>query len=67
MSRSRRKNPYQTDGQDQPGTRKKIRRKANKRIRASEDVSDFGAFKKFFNSWDISDWSFYDPKKGYRK
>lgn len=70
MSRSYRKNLYYVDGQNKRAgcmnRRKFMRRKANKRVRKSEDISNGSAYKKEFNSWNISDWRFkYNPKNPY--
>ena len=67
MSRSFRKSLYYRDGQTKRAgrmnRRKFMRRKANKRVRKSEDVSDGSSYKKVFDSWNISDWKFkYNPK-----
>lgn len=77
MSRSRRK-PYITDqnrGKPKHGREKQLAnqavRRANKRgITSPEDAPVSGkSYRKEYNSWDIRDWSFHDPKnpKAYRK
>lgn len=62
MSRSRRKNEYVTEGQDSPGERKWRRRRANKSVRKADELSDGANYKRVFNSWDIIDFKFKDPR-----
>ena len=55
MSRSYKKNVWYTDS----GAYKRFQKKrANKRVRKSEEISNGNAYKKYFNSWDICDWKF---------
>jgi hypothetical protein len=55
MSRSYKKNVWFTDN----GPHRKFQKKrANKRVRKSEEIPSGNAFKKYFNSWDICDWKF---------
>ena len=62
MARSYRK-PYYTDQQNsRDGRVKQAKRAAARRVRASEDLPDGGAYKKAFNPWDIRDWSFHAPQ-----
>ncbi len=60
MSRSKRK-PMLTDGY---GTKHKhvTKRRANRAVRKAKEVSDGKAYRKEYNSWDIVDWKFWDPK-----
>jgi len=69
MSRSRRK-PYYTDQQNT--STKDVKRSANKAIRhLKPDAAPANgkSYRKYFNSWDIRDWAFHEPKdkKAYRK
>lgn len=59
MSRSRKK-PFWTQGY-KGRWRKTAKRLANKRVKASDHVSDGNAYKKHYESWTICDWSFYTP------
>lgn len=67
MSRSRRKNPYLTEGQDSSGLRKERKRLANKRVRNNKNVTSGNNYKKISESWDICDFKFLDKDKGRRK
>lgn len=67
MSRSRRKTPYLTDGQDSAGVRKLARRLANRKVRRQKDLASGGAYKRVYESWNICDYKFLDKVKGYRK
>lgn len=61
MSRSKRK-PFYTDqnrGKPKYGEDKRI---ANKAVRNEDEVVNGKAYRKVSNSWDIRDWSFYEPK-----
>lgn len=69
MSRSTKK-PYYTEQQkDKTGVVKQTKRSANRAIRDSETPQNGKSYRKYFNSWNISDWSFYCPedKKVRRK
>jgi len=66
MSRSYRKNPYVTDQQGNRRT-KSVKRAAARAVRAAKEVPSGKAYRRFFNPWDIRDWSFYDPKRAKRK
>lgn len=84
MSRSTKK-PIYTDQQQgrksasAPSSSTFQKRKANRKIRAAnkkviegvetEEVSAGSAFRKFYESWNIRDWTFWSPKdkKAYRK
>lgn len=65
MSRSYRKTPVvtlqQKRGQNARKTVSKSKRKANRRVRISEDVPDGKAYRKYSNSWDICDYKSYWP------
>lgn len=65
MSRSYRKNPYTTD--QQGGNVRWRKRKAARKVRKAKEVGDGKEYRKHSNSWDIRDWSFYDPKRAKRK
>lgn len=59
MSRSKRK-PWVTDNK---GSYRKIAKKlANKRVRAIKNIASGNAYKKEFQSWDICDYKWYEPK-----
>lgn len=65
MSRSRRKSPVVTLQQhDTPGIAKKAKRLANRAVRASNDVPDGSAYRKYSDSWDICDYKCYCPEGG---
>lgn len=57
MSRSFKKNPFEKEYRRNGGTRK-IKRLASKRVRREEKVSDYGSYKKVFDSWNISDYTY---------
>lgn len=59
MSRSYKKNPYCTDGY--PKTTKEKKRCANKKVRNTSDLPQYGGYKKVFDSYDIHDWINYWP------
>ena len=62
MSRSYKKPYIKQDGT------KWAKRLANKRVRHTEDVGNYGSYKKVFCSYDISDYRFYwDDPRGRRK
>ena len=67
MSRSYKK-PYITEqnkGHPKRGTDKRIAARA---VRSSDEVPNGKAYRKFSNSWDIRDWSFYsEDHKARRK
>ena len=52
MSRSFRKNPRATD------YNKGMKNKANRKVRHIDDIPNGSAYKKLFESWNISDFSF---------
>ena len=60
MSRSKRA-PYWVDGYGSPD-KKRRKRVASRRVRDSDEVPSGGAYKKFYETWNISDYTFYDPK-----
>ena len=61
MSRSYRKNLIITDGQDGGKARKMAKRRANKSVKHTKEISNGGSYKKEFESWNICDWKFiYD-------
>jgi len=61
MSRSYKKHPWHKD----IGCKKIDKRNANKTVRNKKDVPKGGAFKKCFESWNISDYCYYDSGKPY--
>lgn len=67
MSRSRKK-PFWTQGY-KGVWRKSAKKRANNKTKQVENIKNGNSYKKEFNSWDICDWSFHDPKnpKAYRK
>jgi hypothetical protein len=66
MSRSFRK-PYCVDGY-KGSTRKQFeKRLANRTIRNSEDVPNGKAYKKFFDSWNITDYRWYQTPSQIEK
>lgn len=67
MSRSYRK-PYEKEGYGSPDKAKRKRRAA-RAVRNADGVADGGAYKKLYNSWNISDFRFFCPndKKSHRK
>jgi len=66
MGKSYRK-PYCTDGFKGSKKRQFFKRYANKTIRHAEGVPDGKAFKKFYCSYDICDFNFYDDEAAQRK
>lgn len=68
MSRSRKKNPYYTDQQRNydPVSDK---RRANKAVRRYTHIISGSMYRKVHNSWNISDFAFYQPDdpKAWRK
>lgn len=69
MSRSRRK-PYITDQQHSSDSKWR-KRQANRAVRSAplEEAPNGKQYRKYYNSWDIRDWSIHDPKnpKAYKK
>lgn len=66
MSRSFRK-PWVTDGYKGSKRRQFFKRYSNKVIRKTKDISDGKAFRKVTDSWDISDYRWYESEKTMRK
>ncbi len=65
MSRSYRKSPVVTLQQcDQPGTAKLAKRRANRAVRAANEVPDGKAYRKYSCSWEICDYKSYWPEGG---
>ncbi len=65
MSRSFRKSPVVTLQQDdKPGVAKQAKRRANRAVRASNEVPDGSAYRKCSSSWDICDYKSYWPEGG---
>jgi hypothetical protein len=60
MSRSYRK-PYWTQGYGNRW-RKSAKRLATRRVRHAKFVDDSGYYKKLYNSWDICDFKFHEPR-----
>jgi hypothetical protein len=61
MSRSRKKHPVRKDHN------KGMKRIANRIIRRTLDIPNGKAYRKVFESWNISDWNFWwDPEPRYR-
>jgi hypothetical protein len=61
MSRSRKKHPIRKDHC------KGEKREANRKVRRTLDVSDGKAYRKIYESWDISDWRYrWNPNSRYR-
>ena len=58
MSRSYKKHPRVKDSAD-----KFMKKYANKKIRRAKDIPSGKAYKKVFESWDISDWNWIWIKK----
>ena len=67
MSRSYKKHPYSTDGS--AGTTKKSKRRANKKVRSTQNIPDGGTYKKVYCSWNIHDyvnrWTWAEAKAAY--
>lgn len=65
MSRSYKKNPYYTDGK--AGTTKDSKRCANKRARNTEDIPNYGGYKKVSCSYNKHDycsrWTWKEAKQ----
>ena len=59
MSRSFKKHPYQADTEGSTW-RKFSKKRANRRVRKSEDLPDGKSYKKVFESWDIVDYAWTD-------
>ena len=67
MSRSYKK-PYYTD--QQGGSTQKVKRAAARVLRSTplDDIPSGKVYRKYYNSWDIRDYSFYSKdKKATRK
>lgn len=70
MSRSYKKTPCFKDG-SRAGTKKYVKKMYNKKLRREGiDIQDGGSFKKYNQSYDISDYSYFpdpdDPVQVYR-
>jgi hypothetical protein len=62
MSRSYRA-PWYVDGYKSRGRKKYAKREANHKVRRIQDIPDGKAYKKFFCSWNISDYRYlYNPE-----
>lgn len=61
MSRSYRK-PYCKDGYKGSKRKQFEKRNANHKIRHSEDVPNGKAYRKFSDTWNICDYTYYVPK-----
>ena len=61
MSRSYKHHPFCTDRKDGA---KWWKNQANRKVRHSLDVPNGKAYRKFYESWEIRDWVFYESRLG---
>ncbi len=66
MSHSFRK-PYCVDGYKGSIHKQFAKREANKKVRRSKDVPNGKIYKKFYDSWNIADYSYYQSSYDIKK